>query len=142
MRLRFLAPLLALASVTQAGALVPGRPDRIVQVFSPAGVLLSETAFRDGRKTGLHMMVFDDGGPRVRTTFVDDRIEGEYRSWHRNGRLAQLKHYEDGREAGMQQAWTESGELYLNAEVRNGRHYGLVNSRPCQPVEGASIGDM
>ena len=38
MRLRVLAPLLALASVTQAGALVPGRPDRIVQVFSPAAL--------------------------------------------------------------------------------------------------------
>ena len=36
----------------------------------------------------------------------------------------------------MQQAWTGRGELFLNFEVRNGRHYGLVNSRPCIPVNG------
>jgi protein SCO1/2 len=61
--------------------------------------------------------------------------EGEYRTWHANGQLAEVRRYVSGREAGLQQSWTPEGVLYLNYEVRNGRRYGLVNSRPCAPVE-------
>ena len=64
--------------------------------------------------------------------------EGEYRTWHPNGQLAEVRRYVDGREAGLQQSWTPEGVLYLNYEVRNGRRYGLVNSRPCAPVEDES----
>ncbi len=130
------AALVCLATVGQAGSLVPGSPDRIVQVFDDQGSLVSETAYRDGRKVGRHVSFWPDGTTRVRTFYAGDVIEGEYRSWHPNGRLAELKHYVDGHEAGMQQAWTDKGEMYLNFEVRNGRHYGLINSKPCLPVEG------
>ena len=126
----------ALASAGQAGNLVPGAPDRIVQVFDERGTLLSETAYRDGRKVGRHVSYWPGGGQRVATIYNGDVIEGEYRAWHANGQLAELKHYVSGHQAGMQQAWTDRGELFLNFEVRNGRHYGLVNSRPCLPVAG------
>ena len=133
-----LVALIGLSGFAQAGSLVPGGPDRIEQVFFENGALLSETAFRDGRKTGRHVMFWPDGKPRVRTFYVGDIIEGEYRAWHANGQLATLKHYVAGRESGMQQAWTDKGELYLNFEVRNGRHSGLINSKPCLPVDGAA----
>jgi len=68
---------------------------------------------------------------------------GEYRTWHTNGRLAELRHYVDGREVGLQQSWTADGVLFLNYEVRNGRRYGLVNSKPCLPADdGAAKGVM
>lgn len=60
---------------------------------------------------------------------------GEFRTWHSNGRLADVRRYRDGREEGLQQSWTADGVLYLNYEVRHGRRYGLVNARPCQPVD-------
>lgn len=59
---------------------------------------------------------------------------GEYRTWHANGQLAEIRRYVNGREEGLQQSWTADGVLFLNYEVRNGRRYGLVNSRPCQPA--------
>ena len=126
----------ALSGAGQAGNLVPGAPDNIVQVFDDRGTLLRETAYRDGRKVGRHVSYWAGGGKRVETFYNGDVIEGEYRAWHANGRLAELKHYVNGHQAGMQQAWTDRGELFLNFEVRNGRHYGLVNSRPCLPVAG------
>lgn len=138
----FLILCVSLSGIAQAGSLVPGGPDRIAQVFHENGTLLSETAYRDGLKTGRHVMFWPDGKPRVRTFYAGDIIEGEYRAWHANGRLATLKHYVGGRESGMQQAWTDQGELYLNFEVRNGRHYGLINSKPCLPVEGAAQESM
>jgi len=128
--------LASLAGLAQAGSLRPGSPDRIVQVFDERGTLLSETTYRNGRKTGPFLSFWPDGGPRVKTFYAEDVIEGEYRAWHPNGQLALRKRYVAGRESGLQQAWTEEGELYLNFEVRNGRHFGLINSRPCLPVPG------
>ena len=131
-----LVVFVGLSGLSQAGSLAPGVPDRIVQVFDDHGALLSETSYRNGRKVGRHVAYWPGGGRRVRTLYNGDVIEGEYRSWHANGHLAELKHYAQGHPAGLQQAWTERGELFLNFEVRNGRHYGLINSKPCLPVQG------
>ncbi len=125
-----------LAGFAQAGSLMPGGPDRIEQTFDVDSSLLSQTTFRDGRKVGRHFAYWPEGGRRVETFYDGDLIHGLYRSWHRNGQPAELKHYVSGRESGLQQAWTDKGDLYLNFEAINGRHYGLVNSRPCVPVAG------
>lgn len=74
----------------------------------------------------------DDSSGRFAATAVK---HGEYRTWHANGQLAEIRHYVDGREEGLQQSWTPDGVLFLNYDVRNGRRYGLVNARPCEPVE-------
>lgn len=127
----------SLASLAQAGTLVPGGPDRIVQVFHEDGTLASQTTFREGRKVGRHVAYWPGGARRVETTYGGDVIEGVYRTWYPSGQPAELKHYTQGREEGVQKAWTEGGELFLNVEVRNGRPYGLINSKPCLPVQGA-----
>ncbi|MEO8360377.1 MAG: hypothetical protein ABI672_10135 [Vicinamibacteria bacterium] len=127
---------LALAGVVQGGNVIAFPPDRIVQLFADNGSLLSQTSYRDGRKVGRFVSFWPDGQRRVEALYTGDVIDGVYRSWHANGRLAELRHYVDGHEVGVQQAWTDRGELFLNFEVRNGRHYGLTNSRPCLPVKG------
>ena len=58
-------------------------------------------------------------------------------SYYHDGRLAERRHFYNGREAGLQQAWTEDGTLYVNYEMRNGRRHGFINARPCRPVEEA-----
>jgi hypothetical protein len=83
-----------------------------------------------------------DGTPRTAGLFLRDVRHGEFRSWHANGQLAELRHYVDGREVGPQQSWTPDGILFLNYEVRNGRRYGLVNSRPCEPTDTTPKGAM
>lgn len=60
-------------------------------------------------------------------------FHGTYRTWYASGRPYELRHFVDGREQGQQQSWSEDGTLFLNYEMRNGRRYGLVNSRPCEP---------
>lgn len=59
------------------------------------------------------------------------------RTFYPNGRPYEVRHFLDGKEEGLQQAWTEGGELFVNYEMRNGRRYGFINARPCQPVEEA-----
>jgi hypothetical protein len=71
-----------------------------------------------------------------------DVRNGEFRTWHSNGQLAEVRRYVNGREEGLQQSWTADGVLYLNYEVRDGRRYGLVNSRPCLPADERSEGGL
>ena len=76
------------------------------------------------------------GGPTSTSTSRESHVRnGEFRTWHSNGQLAEVRRYVDGREDGLQQSWTSDGVLYLNYEVRNGRRYGLINSRPCLPAD-------
>jgi antitoxin component YwqK of YwqJK toxin-antitoxin module len=59
----------------------------------------------------------------------------ERRTFYPSGRPYQVRHFYNGREEGPQQAWTEAGELYVNYVMRDGRRYGAMNARPCDPVE-------
>ena len=78
------------------------------------------------------------GGPVGSQAQASDVRNGEFRTWHSNGQLAEVRRYVDGREDGLQQSWTADGVLFLNYEVRGGRCYGLVNSRPCLPADDAT----
>lgn len=71
---------------------------------------------------------------RLEAEYVNGVRHGVYRTWYPDGSPYEHKHYVDGREEGRQQAWTDDGVLYLNYEMRAGRRYGFVNSRPCLPA--------
>src|SRR6185295_2998386 len=75
-----------------------------------------------------------NGGLRVDATYEHGVLAGEYRTYYESGAPYELRHYVNGREDGLQQSWTETGELYLNYDVKDGRRYGLVNAKPCEPV--------
>lgn len=87
----------------------------------------------------LWLVALMGGGARPAAQASDVR-NGEFRTWHPNGQLAEVRRYTNGREEGLQQSWTADGVLYLNYEVRDGRRYGLVNSRPCLPADESSEG--
>jgi hypothetical protein len=76
-----------------------------------------------------------NGHLRSSANYLDDVYQGEYRTWYASGQPYELRHFEHGRETGLQQSWTEDGTLYLNYEVRHGRHYGLINAKPCLPAD-------
>jgi len=68
---------------------------------------------------------------RTRVQYAGDVFHGEYRTWTRDGKAYELKHFAYGREFGTQQAWDNDGKLYLNYEVRDGRRYGMMNAKQC-----------
>ncbi len=81
-----------------------------------------------------------DGTQKREAAMRGGVYDGDYRTWHPNGRPAEVRRYRDGRQEGLQQAWTADGVLYLNYEVRDGRRYGMVNARPCVTVGGDDSG--
>jgi len=70
----------------------------------------------------------------VTTPAMTPPLLEERRTFYPNGRPFEIRHFFNGREEGLQQAWTEDGELYINYEMRNGRRYGFINARPCNPA--------
>jgi antitoxin component YwqK of YwqJK toxin-antitoxin module len=135
-RTSILAALVA-AALLEGSAVLVGAPDRVVHVFGSDGRVIAQTAFRDGRKVGRQDALWPDGSLKSRAYFDGDILIGTARAWHANGRTAEVKRYVDGRPRGLQQAWTDRGELFLNFDARNGRNFGLVNAKPCDPVAGS-----
>jgi len=76
-----------------------------------------------------------NGQLRSSADYMDDVYQGEYQTWYASGGPYELRHFDHGRETGLQQSWTEDGTLDWNYEVRHGRHYGLVNAKPCLPAD-------
>ncbi len=99
------------------------------------GRLLWERQYQNGKKHGEHKGWWPNGARKFVYHFANGEHEGEARDWHPSGQLAQLQRYEQGQEAGLQQAWRENGKLYVNYVVKNGKRYGLVNSRLCYTVK-------
>ncbi len=101
------------AGLMQSGFALPERPDHVVYRYAVDERVASLTSYRDGRKVGRHLAYWPGGLPRVSALYRGDILEREYRSWHANGVLAELKHYVDGHEDGVQQAWTDRGDSSL-----------------------------
>ena len=53
------------------------------------------------------------GGDARPTAQGSDVRNGEFRTWHSNGQLAEVRRYVNGREDGRQQSWTAGGVMYL-----------------------------
>jgi protein SCO1/2 len=85
-------------------------------------------------RNGIVRTWWPNGTLQSEIEFQNDVYHGVARRWYETGRPYELRHFDRGHEAGVQQSWTEGGEMYLNYEVRNGRRYGFVNSKPCAPV--------
>ena len=104
---------------------------RRLTLLGLAAVLVTTTG---AAPRGHRVTRWPGGGVRVDATYDRGALAGEYRTYYESGAPYELRHYVDGREEGSQQSWTEAGELYLNYDMRDGRRYGLVNAKPCEPV--------
>lgn len=119
-----------LAGPTPGGA---GALETVEQRYAD-GHLQSRVHYLRGKKSGRFETWWPNGNLRTSVEYVDDVFHGEYRTFTVDGQPYELKHFALGKEAGLQQAWDENGQLYLNYEVRNGRHFGMLNAKPCLPA--------
>lgn len=136
--MKAIALLLAVALSQSSSMLLPAGADRVEYRWHANGRLESVRLFHGDKQVGRHLLYWPDGAPRLDATYADDAYDGEYRTWYSNGRRWEVRHFTRGIESGRQQAWTPTGALYLNYDARDGRHFGLVNAKPCLPVHGAA----
>ncbi len=83
-----------------------------------------------GEKQGLHLGWWPNGNPKFQYQFTNGSYHGSFKEWYENGKLLHLFEYNHGAEVSAI-GWRENGKTYINFSVRNGRKYGLTNSRLC-----------
>ena len=118
---------------------VDGRRHGMAYRWFENGRLHSSRCFDRGTKQGLQIGYWPNGELRFRYVAESGVYAGTYASWHENGQQGALRHFVAGRESGAQKTWDRSGTLLSNYVVRDGRRYGLLDSKPCFTVdEGVS----
>ena len=98
----------------------------------PSGELYQWQLKYKGKKVRL-MRFWQNSRLMLERSYQQGRRHGSSHSWHANGRLASLQHHQNGLEVGWQKQWDTTGDLFVNYFAKNGRSYGLVNARACQP---------
>lgn len=63
-------------------------------------------------------------GVRLRCSYVNDKLHGEYVQWHSNGRISHQVFYKNGNKDGVEFKWYESGNIKKIVEYKDGAMYG------------------
>lgn len=112
-----------------------GKKHGAERMWYPTGELYWRRNYQNGEKDGVHQGWWPNGQKKFLYHFVNGRYDGDAQEWYANGQLAKSQHFALGVEAGEQKAWRENGKLYVNYVMKNGKRYGLFNSRLCYKVK-------
>jgi antitoxin component YwqK of YwqJK toxin-antitoxin module len=112
----------------------------------------------EGLANGLAVGFFENGHKMLEQYFVDERLQGPYKQWWRNGqykylffykkdkyegtqkvffengKLREESNFSNGKPEGLQRVWNENGELISNYTIRNNKLYGIIKVKSCIPV--------
>jgi antitoxin component YwqK of YwqJK toxin-antitoxin module len=106
-------------------------------MFSESGTPLVEGAYRHGTADGSWQWWYEDGTKRAECVYREG--QGNYVSWHPNGKIFLRGTYQNGKRIGL---WTEyypSGRKRLQGEYREDRQHGTwtgwTDSSPSQAAQ-------
>lgn len=131
----------------------------------PDSTMSRKIAVFEGKREGVSLTFFADGGLRISETYANNRLHGEVKRWsqkngyvqvallqYQEGRLhgEQKKWYDTGelhkvlnmnhgKENGMQKAYRKNGALYANYQALNGRSFGMKRSNLCVELNDEKI---
>lgn len=81
---------------------------------------ISET----GQKNGEYISYYDTKGIEIICTYKNDILEGEMRTYHRNGQLASCVTYVKGKKQGKEIKYQDNGILTETAYYKDGLAFG------------------
>lgn len=93
------------------------------------GVLLEETEYRDGTKSGTSIQFHPGGAQKAEGDYLEDQKVGVWRFWTAEGRLEREVEYDHDQLAGMMRRYDEAGNPTLEAEFDNGCKHGAFFAR-------------
>lgn len=71
--------------------------------------------------------VFCSSKQKVLCSYVDGKLHGTARCWHKNGRLRQEVSYINGIADGAWKTWFSNGKLSFEMKILNGKVHGKVH---------------
>ncbi len=111
-----------------------GLLDGKVSSWYQGGQKESMRFYKEGEKEGLHVGWWPNGNIRFEYQFANGLYNGSFKEWYENGKMLHLFEYDHGNEVSAI-GWRDNGKTYINFIVRNGKKYGLTNSRLCYSLK-------
>lgn len=111
----------------------------------------------NGLANGLSVGFYDNGQKMLEQHFANNKPDGPFRLWWRNGqykyiffykedkydgvqkvffedgKLREESNYKNGSLEGLQRVWDRDGKLVSNYTIRNNKLYGIVKVKSCIP---------
>ena len=103
--------------------------------YYDTGVLFETKQYKENRVTGRHYIYWKNGNLKADNWYYDGKMEGTQKKWYADGSPFYVFNYTNGKRNGKQKAWRTSGKLQINAEIINGRTYGLNRAALCYNVK-------
>ena len=99
--------------------------------FYPSTKIKEIRYFKNGQKTGIFNVWWENGKKQLEYYFVANEYEGKCKEWNEQGQLSRLMNYRKGQEEGVQKWWYDGGKIKANYLIKNGRRYGLLGTKNC-----------
>lgn len=112
-----------------------GHEHGYVKTWYPNRQLREERHYQNGRKHGIHKGWWENGQAKFYYELRNDLLQGNVKEWTENGQLYRDFNYVNGQESGRQRLWFDDGKLRANYEVREGRRYGLMDTKNCESTD-------
>jgi antitoxin component YwqK of YwqJK toxin-antitoxin module len=91
------------------------------EVFSPSGKLISVNTYVDGIQTGESMATYANGNIMFECKKTDDELDGIYKTYHENGKLAREINMMYGYEHGICKEYDTNGKLIKQTNYLYGK---------------------
>lgn len=79
---------------------------------------------QENKLEGEYKSFHDNGQTKTRSFYKSGKLEGEYKMWYDNGRSMDWHYYQDGRLEGVRKIWRSYGDLWVQVCYRNGKIEG------------------
>ncbi|MBI5346174.1 MAG: hypothetical protein HZB76_03425 [Chlamydiae bacterium] len=132
--------------IEHKGGFVDGK----VKVFTHNGQLLNEHQIKGGHKQGeevqyylkeeLSSFIKRENQPKFSIYWDEDAIQGQVKTWYKNGQLSSQKEYSKNQKNGLSCGWYENGpimfiEEYENDRLIKGSYYKKDNKTPVSTID-------
>lgn len=121
-----------------------GKPEGLIEEFSPEGALECSYTIKEGLKNGEEFTYYpsqtDDLRPKLMIHWVQDKIQGMVKTWYPDGSIESEREMSNNKKHGLSFAYYEGGDLMLMEEYENdklvkGEYYKKGESTPTSTVE-------
>ncbi|MBS0604800.1 MAG: hypothetical protein JSS60_07170 [Verrucomicrobia bacterium] len=116
-----------------------------MQFFHPNGALHCTYVVKDGKKNGEEWEYFptdksEKPKPKLFVHWSDDKIQGQVKTWYKNGQMESQREINNNKKQGTSFAWYKSGDLMMVEEYENdllvkGSYYKKGDKKAVTKVE-------
>lgn len=117
-----------------------GKPEGLVELYNPDGILISTYTWKAGKKEGEEWEYYPNQNPKLLMNWHSDRVQGVMKTWYESGVLESQREMSGNKKQGLSLAYYKNGELMLMEDYENdrlikGSYYLKGKKTACSKIE-------